>query len=153
VHTESLRGPATVVEPIECAEMQRAAEVVAREFGLSGPFGLDFVLDDDGGAVLLELNPRATPTLHLHTPAVWRPLLHVLAEQVGIREAETDTRLPAGRIALFPQAIAAGVDVEALDAHLEIPGSSEVAALCRSVLAMPPRPTHGRVVGALRRIV
>ena len=58
-------GPATVVKVVDHAGMTQAARRLCAELGLSGLFGLDFMLDDDGRAWLIELNPRATPTCHL----------------------------------------------------------------------------------------
>ncbi len=58
-------GVATVVRPVENAAMRHAARAIARKLKLSGFFGLDFILQDDGErAWVLELNPRPTPISH-----------------------------------------------------------------------------------------
>jgi hypothetical protein len=64
--SEGLTGPATVVRVIENSEMMLAAERIARRLGLSGFFGLDFMIENESGATyLIEMNPRCTPLSHL----------------------------------------------------------------------------------------
>ncbi|MCX5041711.1 thioesterase domain-containing protein [Aldersonia sp. NBC_00410] len=58
-------GAATVVKPIENRSMVASAEQLVARLGLSGFCGFDFVLTGTGDAVLLELNPRVTPTAYL----------------------------------------------------------------------------------------
>jgi hypothetical protein len=46
--------------------MMKAAEKIAARLGLSGFFGLDFMIEDDSGHVyLIEMNPRLAPPCHL----------------------------------------------------------------------------------------
>jgi hypothetical protein len=45
--------------------MAEAATRLVERFGLSGFCGLDFILTPAGEPLLLELNPRVTPTCHL----------------------------------------------------------------------------------------
>jgi len=65
VAASQARGPAAVVRIVDNPAMAEAARRLVGRFGLSGFCGFDFILDDDGGAHLLELNPRATPTCYL----------------------------------------------------------------------------------------
>lgn len=65
VQTYEVRGPAAVVRVIDHPEMAEAARQLIRRFGLSGFSGFDFMVDDDGNAHMLEMNPRVTPTAHL----------------------------------------------------------------------------------------
>ena len=65
VQASEARGPASVVRIIDHPEMAETARQLVRLFGLSGFCGFDFILTDFGGAQLLELNPRVTPTCHL----------------------------------------------------------------------------------------
>ncbi len=58
-------GPATVVRVIDHPEMTRAAAVLVDHLKLSGFVGFDFIIDDEGRAWLLEMNPRVTPICHL----------------------------------------------------------------------------------------
>lgn len=66
VSSEGATGPASVVRVIDNREMMFAAERIAARLGVSGLFGLDFVIEEGSGtAFLIEMNPRATPLCHL----------------------------------------------------------------------------------------
>ena len=66
VETQHLTGPATVVRVIENLEMNDAVARLVARLGLSGLWGVDFVLEEStGAAFLIEMNPRATPICHL----------------------------------------------------------------------------------------
>lgn len=65
LQTADATGPATVVRAIDHPGMVQAAERIVGRFGLSGFCGFDFLLDEQGTAQLIELNPRVTPTCHL----------------------------------------------------------------------------------------
>ncbi|MDP3824818.1 MAG: ATP-grasp domain-containing protein [Burkholderiales bacterium] len=66
IQTQHATGPATVVRVIENAEMNETAQKLVRRLGLSGLWGIDFVLEaGTGAAYMIELNPRATPISHL----------------------------------------------------------------------------------------
>lgn len=65
LHAQGETGAATVVRVVDHPEMASAAQKLARRLGLSGFFGLDFVMDPSGQAHLIELNPRGTPLCHL----------------------------------------------------------------------------------------
>lgn len=66
LRTQHATGPATVVQVVQIPEMQDAAERLAQRLGLSGLWGLDFILESKtGAAYLIEMNPRATPICHL----------------------------------------------------------------------------------------
>ncbi len=65
LETSCTHGPATIIRVIDHAEMLATAKALATDLGLSGFVGMDFVLDAEGRAHLLELNARATPTCHL----------------------------------------------------------------------------------------
>ena len=59
-------GPATMVRVVTHAGMSTAIERMVKCLKLSGLCGFDFILQaDGGGAQLIELDPRATPTCHL----------------------------------------------------------------------------------------
>ena len=53
-------GPPNVIRRVDCPQMAEASRRVARHFGLSGIFGLDFIRDDAGNVHLIEINPRTT---------------------------------------------------------------------------------------------
>lgn len=66
IQTQHPTGPATVVRVIENGEMNDAVKKLVRRLGLSGLWGIDFVLEAATGAAhMIELNPRATPISHL----------------------------------------------------------------------------------------
>jgi thioesterase domain-containing protein len=65
VRSADVNGPATVVRILAHPGMSRAAELLVQRFHLSGFCGLDFQLDHDGVAHLVEVNARVTPTCHL----------------------------------------------------------------------------------------
>lgn len=66
VCSEGATGPASVVRLVDNPEMMRAAEKIASQLGLSGFFGLDFMIENNTeAAYLIEMNPRTTPPCHL----------------------------------------------------------------------------------------
>ena len=93
-------SPASVIAISDCRQMAAAAEAVARAFNLSGLFGLDYIRDGRGQVHLLEMNRRATPTMHL---ALGQDLTAGLLKAAGFaasfRPPVTDKKL----IALFPR--------------------------------------------------
>jgi predicted ATP-grasp superfamily ATP-dependent carboligase len=59
-------GPATVVRCVRMPEIRRYSEQLATGLGMSGFFGLEYIVDDGAGdAYLLEINRRATPATPL----------------------------------------------------------------------------------------
>jgi hypothetical protein len=103
--SEGLTGPASVVRVIENDEMISAARCIARHLGLSGFFGLDFILEEGtGAAYLIEMNPRATPLCHLQLGKD-RDLIEGLAARLLDRPAvERPSVTEKEMIAYFPQA-------------------------------------------------
>ena len=97
-------GPSTVVRIIDNAEMRQTAVAVAREFGLSGICGFDFMIQaKTGNAYFLELNARATPTSHIgRGPSA--DLGRALARRCGLPFDEDDApaRDLTMSIPLFP---------------------------------------------------
>lgn len=53
-------GPPNVIRRVDCAQMADASRKIAKHFGLSGIYGLDFIRDDAGNVHLIEINPRTT---------------------------------------------------------------------------------------------
>jgi len=53
-------GPPNVIRRVDCAQMEEASRRVAKRFGLSGIYGLDFIRDAAGKVHLIEINPRTT---------------------------------------------------------------------------------------------
>ena len=104
VNKTRANGHATVVRRIENPEMSAAGEAMARRLGLSGIYGLDFMLEAGTDcAYLIEVNPRATQVGHLalgpgrDLPAALFGAVTGEAAQPAPKVTEKDT------IALFPQ--------------------------------------------------
>jgi thioesterase domain-containing protein len=98
-------GAATVVRVIDNPEMALAAKRLAGRLGLSGFFGLDFILEEDSGAAyLLEMNPRCTPLCHLQL-GDGRDMVGALRAQLtGEPIEETAPVTQEDTIIYFPQA-------------------------------------------------
>ena len=106
LETVSATGAATVVRIVDHPQMEKTAAALAKQLGLSGFVGFDFVISKDTGeALLLEINPRATPIAHLmlegrpHLPSVFA------AEVIGRRQESARTTLQGDTIVLFPNEI------------------------------------------------
>ncbi len=103
MQTQHPTGPATVVRVIENKEMTLAANRLVRRLGLSGLWGLDFVLESKtGAAYFIEMNPRATPICHLPLP-VGQNLPAALYQQLtGVAPLSTPVAIERDIIAMFP---------------------------------------------------
>jgi hypothetical protein len=105
--TQGPTGAATCVRLLRHEEIERASELLARRFMLSGFHGLDFVIEDGTeAAYLIEMNPRATQLGHLNlcpqgnlADALSARLMNKTSPSaMGTRRIQSDT------IALFPRA-------------------------------------------------
>jgi ATP-grasp domain len=105
VSSDGMTGPASIVRIVDNPEMTLAAERLSRRLGLSGFFGLDFMIEDGGKATyLIEMNPRCTPLSHLQL-GKGRDLIGALsAKLVGRPVTETPPVTEKDLIAYFPQA-------------------------------------------------
>ncbi len=66
IASKSRRGPSLMMELIDDGRIARAGALLAEALGLSGFFGLDFMLEEHTGEpLLIELNPRSTQLGHL----------------------------------------------------------------------------------------
>jgi glutathione synthase/RimK-type ligase-like ATP-grasp enzyme len=66
LRSDGSTGPASVVHLIQNAEIRKAAERIAVRLGISGFFGLDFILEESTGrAYLIEMNARLAPPCYL----------------------------------------------------------------------------------------
>ncbi|WP_298829534.1 ATP-grasp domain-containing protein [uncultured Piscinibacter sp.] len=103
LRTQQSTGPATVVRVIDNAEMDEAVRRLVQGLGLSGLWGVDFMLEASTGAAhLIEMNPRATPISHL-VPQPGHDLPAALLSALGAWPAAAG-RAAIGHevIALFP---------------------------------------------------
>jgi hypothetical protein len=122
VSTVYANGPASVVRVIDNREIMVAAETIARRLGLSGFFGLDFVIDQESGAAyLIEMNPRCTPVCHLQLGPGRDPIEAVRARVSGTPIRDGASRTEKSMIAYFPQAWRSQNEPPA-ESFLDIPG-------------------------------
>ncbi|HVO64510.1 MAG TPA: ATP-grasp domain-containing protein [Terriglobales bacterium] len=105
VSTRGPIGPATVVRVVDNPAMMLCAKRIAYRLGLSGFFGLDFVIEAGSGATfLIEMNPRGTPLSHLQL-GKGRDLSEALCSQMTgqpLRDKPPVTQ--NDMIAYFPEA-------------------------------------------------
>ncbi len=94
-------GPPVVIRRVDCEEMAEASRRVAKHFGLSGIYGLDFIRDEAGGVHLLEINPRTTQGGTLPF-GEGRDLPSALASSVTQCEATRREAITNDVVAFFP---------------------------------------------------
>jgi len=119
-------GAATIVQPIISEEMRAVADRVASQLGLSGFFGLDFIIDGKTGVPhLIEMNPRATQLGHMSFGSETLAAVLLKALQQRHQQKKSQSFLhDATPIAVFPQALrfTEGMPDRAL-ANLDVPWS------------------------------
>jgi hypothetical protein len=122
IESDGPTGPSTVVRVIDNPDITYAVKSLVSNLELSGLCGLDFIIDDDGRAYLIELNPRATPTSHL-IAADGTDLLAALRSSFGHDPSPVRTATyPDGLVALFPQELARDASSPNLRfAHHDVP--------------------------------
>jgi hypothetical protein len=152
LHCQGLTGAANVVQLIDNHELSRAAVLVAKRLGMSGFFGLDFVLERvSGSAYLIEINPRCTQLGHLQVAA--GDLAGALCKQLatGSRVAPGPA-MSSDTIAFFPQAWLWGTDSDLLRCvHHDVPWEQQglIEALMRE--PWPERQLPARLYHLFRR--
>ena len=106
VNSEGPTGAANIVRVVENPDMMLAAEILARRLGLSGFFGLDFMIEDGTGETfLIEMNPRSTPLCHLQL-GKGRDLAGALWAQLSGQPMRDIPPVTQNRmIAYFPKAL------------------------------------------------
>jgi hypothetical protein len=103
IRTQHPTGPATVVHVIENPEMSEAVNRLVRRLGVSGLWGVDFVLDaSTGAAYLIEANPRATPISHLPLGAGHDLPAALYAQLAGTPPRTTPATVDHDVIVMFP---------------------------------------------------
>lgn len=93
-------APACVIARRDCAAMGSSAQAIAREFNLSGLFGLDYMRDRTGTVHLLEINARATPSTHL---MLKQDLPAALLKAAGLPSHVRAPMTDKDEIAIFPR--------------------------------------------------
>jgi hypothetical protein len=116
-------GAGIVVRVVENREIARAARLLAERLGMSGFFGLDFVISGEtSAAYLIEMNPRCTQLGHL--PLLSRgDLAGILyAKMSGRSPLPAPTPIDNDVIAFFPQSMLADPPSRfAARAHVDVP--------------------------------
>jgi hypothetical protein len=109
VAAEGLTGAATIVRVIENERMKQAADLVVSRLELSGFYGLDFVMEAGTDVpYLIEMNPRCTQLGHIELTGDGC-LAGVLSAAIrGEPRPLVRNPIRSDKIALFPQALAAG---------------------------------------------
>jgi ATP-grasp domain len=103
LQTASETGPATVVRVIDHCGIAEVAARIAGRLGLSGFIGFDFILQDSGRAVLIEMNSRPTPICHLALSEATDLVGAFAAKVTGRPRRSLHETLAYEVIALFPQ--------------------------------------------------
>ena len=105
----------TVLEPLDCLEMEDAARRLVAALGCSGFVSFDFIVDPQGAAFLIEMNPRPIGSTHLG-----RLFGHDLAHTfltAQVRDVPDFAGIPAARaVALFPKELERDPTGSSLDA-------------------------------------
>jgi hypothetical protein len=106
LRTQDVKGAATVVRVTERDDMALAARLLTRRLGLSGFYGLDFILEQKTGrAVLIELNPRCTQLGHLSLPMSGDLAGVVYRRLAGESTPQSPVYQSGDTIVLFPHAL------------------------------------------------
>jgi len=104
--TTEPQGASTIVRPVEDEEMLEAGRLIGERLGISGFFGLDFMLEEGTGKpYLLELNPRCTQLGHLRVEGRTDLAGMLVAAMSGGPMPDAGTPIPDGPIAFYPQAL------------------------------------------------
>mgnify|MGYP000365490227 CR=1 FL=1 len=103
IRTQHPTGPATVVRVIENPEMTEAVNRLVRRLGISGLWGVDFILEAaTGAAYLIEMNPRATPICHLPLGAGRNLPAAIYTQLTGTAPLAAPAVIEHDVIAMFP---------------------------------------------------
>jgi hypothetical protein len=153
VSTQWSVGPANVIRLVDNAEMMDAAARIARRLGLSGFFGLDFMIENGtGAAYLIEMNPRCTPLCHLRL-GNGRDMIGALSARLAGKLLSEQVSITQNNlIAYFPQALLRNSEFLSSSYHDVPEGEPElIQELFRAAL-LPPN-SGLRVFRAIRSLV
>jgi glutathione synthase/RimK-type ligase-like ATP-grasp enzyme len=104
LRTQGPIGAAAVARVIDQPDISQAARRLANALQLSGLYGFDFILDTEGRAWLIEMNPRATQLCHFTGGNGTNLAGHLLARLQGTPPPANPPATCGTVIALFPQA-------------------------------------------------
>jgi hypothetical protein len=148
-------GPATVVQIVSGSEMMAAAEKIARRLGVSGFFGLDFMIEKDTGSVyLIEMNPRCTPPCPLPLGEGHNLVAAIWGRLTGQPLPSNQPVIKQSIIEYFPQAVESadsvtGANVNVL-IHRDIP-EGELELIHELLHPRSGRSIVGKVIDVARR--
>jgi predicted ATP-grasp superfamily ATP-dependent carboligase len=97
-------GPSSVIEHSQHKSMLSTARSIFEAGELSGFCGIDFVIDENDRAWLLELNPRMTPASHLGKFFGEDVIKDFIAALNGVKTLSVNKQR-LNRVALFPAEI------------------------------------------------
>lgn len=103
IKTQHTTGPATVVHVIDNPEMSASVKKLVKRLGVSGFWGVDFVIEASTGfAYLIEVNPRATPITHLPIDAGHNLTAALYTQLTGTSLSVSQQTIDHDVIAMFP---------------------------------------------------
>ena len=145
-------GAAVLVEQMNDVRIREAGAGLAAELGLSGFFGLDFVLRHGSNEpLLIELNPRTTQLGHLPMQDGTDLAGHMFAAWTGNAVPHSKETAGAARIAFFPQAMRNNIDPSLLTAaYVDKPQEPALIAELEKT-SWPDRQWMGRAYHAFRK--
>lgn len=157
IKAQGPKGPATVVQVVENCAMMLAAEKIARSLGLSGFFGLDFMIENGtGAAYLIEMNPRCTPPCPLPLGKGHDLVAGLWAQLAGQSLPESQPVTSKSRIVYFPQVQGAATDLQDAtqlsSSYYDIP-STEPALIEELLHPWSARSLLGRMFDGARRFL
>lgn len=137
--TQGTTGASTIVRLLASEEIATAARTLVEALGLSGFYGLDFILEEGSRKpFLIEVNPRCTQLGHLNLPG-HGDLAGLLCAKLGAHgRINLKDELPIDRelVAFFPQALAWNPDSPYMQqCHHDVPWTEP--ALVRELLRDP----------------
>lgn len=146
-------GASTVVSFIENADIARATKMLIRKLGITGFGGVDFLLEAGSDhAVLLELNPRVTPTAHLGSLLgvdLCAALMAELTGEIARNDALSADLVSQRRVVLFPNELMRDMSSEYLySAYHDVPHDEpELIAAWRASIPQPHIPGSSSTPG------
>lgn len=155
LHEDGRCQPATMVRVVESKEMTHAAIQIARRLGLSGFFGLDFIIEDGTNDLyLIEMNPRCTPPCPVPLGEGRDLIAAIVAKLRDEAVSPRPSCTTKNTIAYFPNALISNnyrVSQEELEAaYVDVP--SEQPELVQELLhPWSERSLAGRALDGLRR--
>jgi hypothetical protein len=151
--TDGPTGASMIVRRVREERMELAARRLAERLGMSGFFGLDFIVEDGTDTpILIEMNPRATqlghlefadqPSLAAAFSAAWR----------GETPRTAQKPVPSDTIGLFPQARRAVTSRHHDSSYLDVPSDEPALEAELERDPWPQRRWMARAYHALRPI-